>query len=289
MNLFDFKIGRSLAPLLFPAAQADSSAFPASLGLSDIEISFFQKNGYIVKRGVIEKDLCDQAVDETWHLLPKHFMRDSPSTWRGNVSDSLCQRGVDDRKGRVKFRECVRHNRNLYEMIDRNPEIRSTLGALLGADRVPQLPYIRGLYPVFPTRCPRYKTPRPHTDGHRFMVGTLGYLSDVEPNGGGFHVWPGSHLMLQKCFKKLAGSGWTNDYHRELYLMAKKVPAKEIVAPKGSVIFWHHRLAHAAGINRSSCIRHAVLADYPSSDYDRLKTSESGDDPWKGWNFDAKR
>jgi ectoine hydroxylase-related dioxygenase (phytanoyl-CoA dioxygenase family) len=50
--------------------------------------------------------------------------------------------------------------------------------------------------------------------------------------------------------------------------MAKIVPVVEIVAPRGSVVFWHHRLAHAAGIKRSQQIRHAVLADYPPSNYE---------------------
>lgn len=269
---------------MFRRAVQDSTGFAPSLGLSAEERRFFQENGYLVKHDAVPEELTARAIDYSWTHFPDRFDRNRPETWKGLVEDSLCERTVDARKGRVKFRECVRGEPWLYDMIDQNACIRSTVEAMLGSQHISHLPYIRGLYPVVPCGSARIKVPRPHTDGHCFFVGTLTYLAEVEEGGGGFHVWPGSHLLMRQHFKTVAGSGWTDDYHRRLYQMAKFKPAVEIVAPRGSVIFWHHRLAHAAGINRSNAIRHAVLGDFRPGDYERIHSLPVSSDPWEHWS-----
>jgi ectoine hydroxylase-related dioxygenase (phytanoyl-CoA dioxygenase family) len=162
---------------------------------------------------------------------------------------------------------------------------------MIGPSRTAPLRYIRGLYPVLPCNLGSItqKLKGPHTDGHRFLVGTLTYLSDVAQDGGGFHVWPGSHLILRGCFKNYVGPGTTARYHRELYSFAIRTQAIEIVAPAGSTIFWHHRLAHSAGINRKNEIRHAILADFLSTDFDDLAKKPVGSDEWEHWNFNLAR
>lgn len=203
----------------------------------------------------------------------------------GGAHRSLSERDVRARRGRLKFRDNVRREGWLYDMIGKNPCIRATVEAMLGPSRTADLPYVRGVYPIFPSKRGPFKRPRPHADHHRFLIGTLIYLSNVAPGGGGFHVWPGSHLTMRYCFENYGGGRRTRDYHRQLYLLALRNPALEVVAPAGSAIFWHHRLVHAAGINRTKQIRHAILADFLSTDFNELTARPVGSDEWRHWQF----
>lgn len=285
MHSLALRLIREIAPLFFPQTGRETQFFPATMGIDQNQAQFFRRNGYLVKRNVLAPEMVARTVDYIWSLLPSRLRREDPATWVGPVADSLSERDVRVRLGRLKFRESVRQEAWLYDMIGRNPCIRATVEAILGSSRTADLPYVRGIYPVFPCKRGPFKRPRPHADHHRFLVGTLTYLSDVAPGGGGFHVWPGSHLTMRRCFERYAGARRTNRYHRELYLFALRNPALEVVAPAGSTIFWHHRLVHAAGINRTSRIRHAILADFLSTDFNELAAMPVGSDEWKHWEF----
>jgi Phytanoyl-CoA dioxygenase (PhyH) len=285
MYLLDHKAIRFLASLRFPRSEVESHHFPPSAGLTSEEKEFFMVNGYLVRSGVIDPALLDRAVNYAWSQLPESFCPDNAATWKGKITDSLCTRSVDGRKGRVKLRECVRRERWLYGMIAGNPCIQSTIQDLIGQERTAPLRYVRGIYPIFPARIASFKRERPHTDGHHFLVGTLTYLTNVGAGGGGFTVWPGSHLAMRSGFTHEAGPVWEPTYHRELYGYALRNAPVEIVGSPGTVIFWHHRLAHAAGFNRSSKIRLALLADFHSTDIGQLESIPAGNDPWAYWQI----
>lgn len=242
-------------------------------------------NGYLVRSGVMDPVILDRAVKYSWSQLPESFHPDQAATWKGRVTDSLCTRSIDGRKGRVKLRECVRRERWLYEMVAANPVVRATVESLIGPERTEPLRYVRGIYPIFPARIASFKRERPHTDGHHFLVGTLTYLTPVESGGGGFTVWPGSHLAMRSGFTHEAGPAWQPTYHRDLYGYALRHAPVEIVGQPGTVIFWHHRLAHAAGFNRSSKIRLALLADFHPTDIEALAATPAGSDPWAHWSI----
>ena len=50
----------------------------------------------------------------------------------------------------------------------------------------------------------------------------------------------------------------------------------------GDVVFWHHRLAHSAGSNRSKGIRKAVLGDYVKKNIERTMNEPPCEDMWEG-------
>eukprot|EP01046_Picozoa_sp_COSAG06_P005519 COSAG06_NODE_247_length_19150_cov_18.943100_5_plen_339_part_00 len=107
-----------------------------------------------------------------------------------------------------------------------------------------------------------------HVDGAASQLSACVYLSDVRAGGGGLTVLAGSHLPL--------GAEFTSEFNYEpkpssfasklASLTASAAAAAaaaasassdkqgqasmvEVVAPAGSVIFFHARLAHAAGVN----------------------------------------
>ena len=47
------------------------------------EISFFKREGYLVKKGVLDPDLMARARERKWEGAPPSMKRDDPSTWFG--------------------------------------------------------------------------------------------------------------------------------------------------------------------------------------------------------------
>ena len=139
-------------------------------------------------------------MDKVWELCPSAFQLDKPRSWHGEFEDSCKTLSIEKRLGRVKFRECLRGERWLYDMTAGNADILACIRELIGEPVPPE--YVRGLYPVFPARS---RAPHGHCDRHKFQVGVVLYLSDVLPEGGGFTVWPGSHYEIARQHRTLGG------------------------------------------------------------------------------------
>jgi ectoine hydroxylase-related dioxygenase (phytanoyl-CoA dioxygenase family) len=57
----------------------------------------------------------------------------------------------------------------------------------------------------------------------------------------------------------------------------------EISGERGDVIFFHHRLVHAAGRNRKTRIRQAMLAEFRCRDWEIAAADSQLDDCWFYW------
>lgn len=157
---------------------------------------------------------------------------------------------------------------------------------------------IRGIYCTLP-----YGEYEPagvgcHTDGHPFHLGVVGLINDVPPGGGGFQVWPGSHKRLYPTFTLqydqprvpyyphlpgFKGIVHTQAYKEELARVIEDTEPVDCCGEAGDVVLWHHRLAHAAGHNRSSVIREAVLSDFARTDLDSCRADPPQADMWRDW------
>ena len=155
--------------------------------LADEQIEAFFTFGYCVARVPIAEAIIAHAIKTVWDFCPSSFHPNTPESWHGEFQDCCKTQSIEDRRGRVKFRECVRNERWLYELIAGNSDILPAVADLIGD---PVAPHVRGLYPVFPT--PVFPV-EGHCDRHKFQVGVVLYLSNVLRQGGGFTVWPGSH------------------------------------------------------------------------------------------------
>ena len=51
--------------------------------LSTEEISFFKREGYLIKRGVLDPDLMARARERKWDGAPDRMKPDDPTTWIG--------------------------------------------------------------------------------------------------------------------------------------------------------------------------------------------------------------
>ncbi|HYJ06680.1 MAG TPA: phytanoyl-CoA dioxygenase family protein [Chthoniobacterales bacterium] len=178
----------------------------------------------------------------------------------------------------MKFRECLRGERWLYEMTAANADILACIRELIGEPVPPE--YVRGLYPVFPTRS---RAPHGHCDRHKFQVGVVLYLSDVLTGGGGFTVWPGSHHEIARHHGTLGGEDRLPTYEAALKEVERSTRPVEVTGPAGTVVFWHQRLVHTAGINTRRTVRHATLCDFKNATF--LSAADSvAADSWSTWS-----
>lgn len=272
-------------PLIFRSVLSDQVSHlverttdEVTAGFSDQQIQAFCALGYCVSRIPLAEAITQRAVDKVWELCPSSFQPDKPRTWKGEFKDSCKTQSIRDRRGRVKFRECLRGERWLYDMTAANAAILACIRELIGEPVPPE--YVRGLYPVFPTRA---RPPQGHCDRHKFQVGVVLYLSEVLPDGGGFTVWPGSHYEIARHHRTLGGEDRLPTYEAALAEVERSTQPVEVTGAAGTVVFWHQRLVHTAGINTQPTVRHATLCDFKNAAF--LSAADAAaTDLWSTWS-----
>ena len=55
--------------------------------LSTKDIRIFKREGYLVKRGILNPELMAQARDSLWEAAPPELDRNDPDTWIGPLPD----------------------------------------------------------------------------------------------------------------------------------------------------------------------------------------------------------
>ncbi len=123
---------------------------------------------------------------------------------------------------------------------------------------------------------------RLHIDQHIFHLSTVSYLDKVVVGGGGFRVWPGSHLWFSNIFESKYKTEPFNRY-QEAKSFFETQPSLECTGDAGDVVFWHHRLAHMAGPNISPNLRLAVLYDFKVLSFDYTQEVPPQPDFWQAW------
>jgi hypothetical protein len=250
--------------------------------LSKSERRQFVEKGYVVRQVAFDRERVHQAIDLTWAQIDPRWHRDDPDTWHGEIEDSCHVMSVEERRGRLKFRECVKRTPWLIDTIYGNAHINAVIRDLLGPTGGPRR-FIRGLYPNFPSPGPRI--PPGGMDGHPFQVGVIVYLSDVVAGGGGFTLWAGSHRIMRYAFEGHAS--WTLVHEEDQRPLRKRVvkecPNVEISGPAGTTIFWHHRLLHTPSRNSTRNVRHALVADFVQREWESRVDEPHREDMWDGW------
>ena len=115
---------------------------------------------------------------------------------------------------------------------------------------------VRGIYCVFPAEpgsATRYNV---HVDYIPSHVTAMVIAGEINPNCGGFMLWPGSHLELHPYWNTVHGGGMrpnqSADFLAAREEIIKNITPVEFTGSAGDVVFWHPRALHSAGINRSA-------------------------------------
>jgi hypothetical protein len=72
--------------------------------LTRAEMAFFKREGYLVVRGAMDKELCAAARDRLWETSESGVLqRDAPSTWLGPLPESDLSRDAMNARGEYRW------------------------------------------------------------------------------------------------------------------------------------------------------------------------------------------
>jgi hypothetical protein len=235
--------------------------------LSDEDKSFFKANGYLVKNDTLSQEQIDAAQDALWSGIEAD--REDPDTWV-NAGPMAPVPGSHPAIRATMF------DTPIFEMAE---ELVGK-GLLNQGGPGANLRYPSGEDEWSPP-------PHGHLDGYytptngvpegtvgRFSIATTIYVDEVVHRGGGFTVWPGSHIKAADYFKDhslLSIQGGVGEDIGD---------CKEITGPAGTVCFWHGRMFHTGSPNSSERIRMALIARLSLKDMSDILFEEP-DDIWE--------
>lgn len=202
-------------------AAADSASLPP---LTPSELQEFVLNGYIIKRGVLDKQGCEAARNAFWASnRSSSVQRGERSSWVGGFSKEESAREPEN-GGRLTqsgamwiYREPM-GDPLLLDLVPRR--VMPWLEQLLGAGEVAQPEdgatedplrgtgqsggrVVRGIYgnmpldssvPVVPLR----EQHGHHVDPQPCHLIVTAHIDALPPGGGGTIIWPGSHTLLHR-------------------------------------------------------------------------------------------
>ena len=170
--------------------------------LTTDEMRFFKRNGYLIKRGVLDPDLMERARARLWDGAPPGRRRDDPATWVGPFRED--EENADRDNHRRGFRWNFREPGGepwMVRLLATDPTVWAMAEQMLGEGQLGQPARIRGIYcTLLPYGDHPPQALGCHTDAHPFHLGVVGYIDDVPPNGGSFMVWPESHRAFYPTF-----------------------------------------------------------------------------------------
>ena len=298
--------------------------------VSEAEKDFFCEHGFLVKKRLLDPDKMEASLDRIWtHLIAKvpvkkgstwTLSRDDASTWKDPEWAEMSPHPID---GPFQGRHPIEHMRRVVKLHDlgnedfildllpNDPSVRRVAESLLSRDlRVSTR--IRGVYIAFPSETEpeggiedQARFLGPHTDQVCQQLNACGYLDDVNPRNGGFTVYPGSHKRMFRAHRYEANWSPLKSFRDTLNEVAETIEPYEIVAEKGSVVFWHGRAVHSVGIHLGADIRWALFADFTQNrpvltddehkdvdQYEWFKDAKLfrsdtpvGDDMWRSWRL----
>jgi hypothetical protein len=250
--------------------------------LTEEQLGFFARNGYLHVRRLIDEDTCRKLVDHTWTRLPPAWKRDDPATWCGSLPDSCQTSDLRSRRGHLQFQKGDLLGNPVVEGAFSASAIGGRLGQELLGHPLAKM-RVRGLYCIVPLPdSVTFKTRKAHIESHAAQLIALCYLEDVVKGGGGLSVWPGSHREIYPVMGSKLEHVPTPAYDAVFRKWAQLEPV-EIDGGRGDIVIIHHRLLHAPSLNRSTRMRYGFLCDYQREDFRQLSTARPGGNLWEDW------
>ena len=307
----DYNVGHAASQpvpedIVVPTAMAYEDpefATPEPL-LNNREAAFFRTRGYIVKRGLIDDpETFRRIVDQIWLNVPRGLLRrDDPDTWTDapdaewTEEDALRVGLLAGGNWKMRSREGIGTEDFLVEAIANHSAMRAVAEAFIGGP-VKRAERVRGIYCVFPATPGVAGRYRPHADNAAAHLSAMVIADTTPPGTGGFTVWPGSHRRLHIHWDTVHG-GAISPERSESYRLVRDAILRdtapvEFTGVAGDVVFWHPRLLHSAGINRSADgdaprVRVIVPCDYERADRSHFDDMEFGPGARYQWWIDTR-
>ncbi len=242
--------------------------------LSNIEAERFARDGYLIRRGLLETEMVSKLVERidaslNPALAPVEFEADVH--YPGAPSSRWAEGGQTPRRlqhayGRdALFRQCASH-----------PAIVATLRVLMDSK---ELMLSQNHHNCVMTKHPGFSSLTSWHQDIRYwrfdrpeLVSTWMALGPENIDNGSLLVIPGSHKLNIEpgCFD--AALFLRTDLEENEGLLATAV-AIELEA--GDVLFFHSRTLHAAGQNSSNSVKRSIVFTYHTKDNEPIPQTRS--------------
>ena len=260
--------------------------------LTDAQRQEFHRNGFLVVENGVDRSLAERGREAVWAGIEEDS--DDRATWNGenrsvspeDTPDEDAFEAINDRL--FEYAEAmVGEGRLSYE---------SEAGAQL-ALRFPREEALTD------PEAPQLSDVESHVDGTLDVedgegdivphtINGVAYLDRVQPYGGGFTAWPGSHREVCRYvedhpIQAVKGGipapdgdgGWSDGRMRDAVF-----DPLELTGDPGTVVLWHGRLEHEGGINlRSGTLRMAHIKRFFHQSAQELQAKAPGE-PYLGWD-----
>lgn len=233
--------------------------------LSDAEVAQFWEQGYVLVKGALPREEAAHYRNVILNLLPRDLS--IPAHWGVNA-------------GRIKpMREDNNHTFDTSELLPLffNERVYRVAAQLLESPRLRVGDGSLGITlrnggggdNILSQSLHLDATVPPDVDNFLFtleelQIGGCYYLSDVEPQGGGIHVVPGGHKLVEEKARGQANG-------RQMYNKWKRIddfPASvEVTGEAGDFALLHHLMPHAASHNRRPTPRVAQFTRFIREDH----------------------
>jgi hypothetical protein len=286
-----------------PQVFVDPGFANGELTLSEAEVAFFKENGFIVKRGLLdEKETFERIVDYVWENMPTETVkRDDPQTWP-NAPNGQWTSEDEEKTGQFRGGAWKMRSRNgvgtesfFLDKIANHPRMQKVVSLFIGKSIKPS-ERVRGVYATFPNPQGSKGRLAPHADHTAAQLCAMVFVDTVPPHGGGFTVWPGSHLLVHPHSDTIQGPIGPDNaaafaLSRDEAL--RKTTPIEFTGKAGDVLFWHPKLLHSGGINSSAdrdqpVLRLIVPCDYQRDDFTFYDNLVDGPGPVHQWWCDTR-
>lgn len=212
----------------------NSSRHSIPKALSDEQLDFWDKNGYLILPNAVPVEDCEKTIEVICNFL--EIDRNDPATWykphpgKQGIMVQLFQDPIIDKNRNSPI------VRSAYEQLWNRTDI------WVSADRV-------GFNPPETERW-KFPGPRLHWDTKLrlplpFDLQGILYLADTAENQGAFSLVPGFQHRIDNWLTGLNGK---NPYDEDLHALGC-IP---IAANAGDFIIWHHALPHGSSPNTSA-------------------------------------
>ncbi len=233
--------------------------------LSELEQAQFQRNGYVIQRGLADKKLCSQIaiiVDESLDpaLAPLEYEADVHYPGAPGSREALG--GLTPRR---LLHAYTRHP--LFQQWAKSQEVVTRLQQLMGKKH---LLLSQNHHNCIMTKHPGYSSMTSWHEDVRYwsfdrpeLVSVWLALGDEYPNNGGMLMIPGTHKdRLDRG--RLDGALFLRTDLKNNQSLIDNAEVAELKA--GDVLFFHCKTYHAAGMNRTDSVKRSLVMTYRDVD-----------------------
>ncbi len=232
--------------------------------LTDAEVEQFWADGYLVLKGVLSRDEAEHYRQAILDLLPRDLtLPEYWHSWMGRLKPhSASGDGTIDIPALIP----LFGNEKIYAVVSQlfgTPKLRAfdgSVGITLKNSSHADTPLSQTLH--IDASVPRDVDNFLHTLAE-VQIGGCYYFTDVEPNGGGIHIVPGGHRIVE-------AESRADPQGRHLHQDWKKIEhltSVEVTGEAGDFALLHHLMPHGASHNRNSTARVAHFLRYARTDH----------------------